>query len=161
VIRERHESDLDELVSLATRVEAVDNYPGYLPDRDFVRFLTRPEPVAAWVAVRDDVIVGHVALSPGTSKTVMALVGNDAATYVARLLVDPDTRRSGIGRALLDHACRAGRARGRPVYLDVIDRPEAAAAIALYRAEGWQEIGRAAFTLGGADLEELVFRAPT
>jgi GNAT superfamily N-acetyltransferase len=159
-IRARRDTDLDELVSLTTRVETVDNYPGYLPDGDFVRFLTRPTPLAAWVAVRDERIVGHVALNDRTSSPVMELVARDDAAYVARLLVDPDIRRAGIGRQLLDHARRAAVALGRTPFLDVVDRDAAAAAIALYRNEGWEEIGSVAFELGGMGLEELVFRAP-
>jgi hypothetical protein len=52
-IRARRDDDLDELVTIAARVSAADDYPIFFPDRDFPRFLTRPKPVAAWVAVRE------------------------------------------------------------------------------------------------------------
>lgn len=41
--------------------------------------------------------------------------------------------------------------------LDVVDTPTAAAAISLYRREGWKEVGRVRFH---ADIDELVFRSP-
>ena len=50
LIRTRTPHDMDDLVELATTVRAVDDYPVYLPDGDLVRFLTRPTPLAAWVA---------------------------------------------------------------------------------------------------------------
>jgi hypothetical protein len=50
IVRPRRSSDLDELVELAARVRAMDDYPLYLPDNDFGRFLTEPNPLAAWVA---------------------------------------------------------------------------------------------------------------
>jgi len=97
--RERRDDDLDELVAVAARVHAVDHYPIFLPHGDFARFLTRPSPVAAWVAVRDERIVGHVALNAETSGPVMRLaaelVPERRVAYVARLLVDPDARRQG------------------------------------------------------------------
>lgn len=65
-----------ELVAVAARVHAEDHYPIFLPHGDFVRFLTRASPVAAWVAVRDERIVGHVALNAETSGPVMRLAAN-------------------------------------------------------------------------------------
>ncbi len=72
--------------------------PIYLPDGDIRRFLSRPVSTAAWVAVFDDRVVGHVALNDSTSEPVMRAVdelGDDRPVlYVARLLVDPSARRS-------------------------------------------------------------------
>ncbi len=42
--------------------------------------------------------------------------------------------------------------------LDVVDTPTAAAAISLYRREGWKEVGRVRFS---ADVDELVFCGPS
>jgi len=160
-IRERREADLDQLEEVARRVRAVDGYPIYLPDDDARRFLCRPQPIAAWVAVADGRVLGHVALNASTSEPVMAAVAavdpERPAAYVARLLVAPTARRSGVGRALL------ARARGHAVEagflpaLDVVDGPNAAAAIALYRSEGWSQIARVSFRLADLDVDELVF----
>ena len=73
-IRARRDDDLDDLLSLAGRVRQTDNYPISLPDGDFVRFLTRPQSIAAWVAADGSQILGHVALSVATSRLVMELV---------------------------------------------------------------------------------------
>ena len=65
--------------------------------------------------------------------------------YVARLLVDPTSRRNGVGRLLLEHARMAALAAVRSPFLDVVDTPTGAAAISLYRDAGWDEIGRVRF----------------
>jgi GNAT superfamily N-acetyltransferase len=162
-VRARRDDDLDELVTIAARVHAADGYPIFLPDRGFARFLTRPKPVAAWVAVRER-IVGHVALNAETSRPVMALVTNLAlerpALFVARLLVDPEARRQGVGRNLLEQARRAAVDSGHCPMLHVVETPKAEAAISLYRGDGWEEVGRVPFDRSGAEVDELVFRGP-
>ena len=110
-IRERSHRDLDQLVAVTGRVHVADRYPIFLPKGDFYRFLTRPMPVAAWVAVRDGSVVGHVALNAETSRPVLQLVAElkseRPVLYIARLFVDPGAGRAGIGRELLEHARRA------------------------------------------------------
>lgn len=163
-VRARRDDDLDELVTIAGRVSAADGYPISLPDRDLARFLTRPKPVAAWVAVRDERIVGHVALNAETSRPVMALVAKLAperpALFVARLLVDPEARREGAGRSLLEQARRAAVESGHCPMLDVVETPKSEPAISLYRGDGWEEVGRVPFGRSGAEVDELVFRGP-
>lgn len=163
-IRERREGDLDDLVAVAGRVHQLDNYPIFLPDDDYIRFLSQPPPLAAWVAVRGRKLVGHVALNETTSPSVMELVEERGPTaqpvYVARLLVDPGSRRLGVGRQLLDHARRAAANAGHCPFLDVVDTPTATPAISLYRRDGWEELGRVSFELVGDEIEELVFRGP-
>lgn len=163
-IRERGDADFEQLEILALQVQASDRYPIYLPDGDVRRFLSQPASTAAWVAVFDDQVVGHVALNDSTSAPVMMAVdelGDDRpALYVARLLVAPSARRTGAGRALLDHARRQAASTGFLPALDVVDISTAAPAIALYRSEGWQEIARVSFELADLHLEEIVFVAP-
>jgi len=160
-IRQRQDADLKRLETVARRVHASDRYPIYLPDGDFRRFLTQPTPIAAWVMTEDDRIVGHVALNDATSDPVMRAVddlANDRpARYIARLLVDPNARRAGCGRMLLEHARSEAVAEGCLPVLDVVDIPTAAPAIALYRAAGWQEVARVSFDLGDMHLNEIVF----
>jgi GNAT superfamily N-acetyltransferase len=159
-IRPRHDGDLVDIVQVASRVHEVDNYPIFLPN--YARFLCRPVPLAAWVATDEDRVVGHVALNATTSPSVMQLVDEQEpaipAVYVARLLVDPGARGHEIGRRLLEHARCAALAAGCVPFLDVVDVGTAAAAIGLYRRDGWQEIGRVRFQLAGNDVDELVFR---
>lgn len=130
-----------------------------------MRFLTVPEPLAAWVAVDGGDIVGHVALYAETSLPVMRraheVVPDGSVAFVARLLVEPGRRRRGIAARLLDHARSEAMARDLVPMLDVVDTPSASAAISLYRRKGWQEVGRTTFRLpDGHDMEELVFVAP-
>jgi ribosomal protein S18 acetylase RimI-like enzyme len=165
VLRERHGEDLEALVAIAARVRARDGYPIFLPGNDFVRFLTRPEPLCAWVAEHDGRVVGHIALNSETSPPVMQLArqhGDDGGIgFVARLLVDPSARRLGHGARLLDHAKRAAIAHGLVPMLDVVATSSAAAAISLYRRAGWQEVGRTMFTTpDDQPIEELVFLGP-
>lgn len=164
-IRPRTEADLVELAEVAARVHQLDGYPIFLPGGDTRRFLERPEPVAAWIAELDGRTVGHVALNATTSKPTMELVEatepSRSPIYVARLLVDPNARRRGIARLLLDTALAAAADRGHLAYLDVVDIESAAPALVLYRRSGWTEIGRVNFDLAGEDIEELVFRAPS
>lgn len=156
----RRGDDLEALGALAGRVHEADGYPIHLTGGDVIRFLTHPEPLTAWVAVEGDRIVGHVALNPSTSVPVMGLVDelDVRAVYVARLLVDQEFRRCGVGAGLLERARRKAVVRGFVPFLDVVDTPLAAAAIGLYRREGWQEVGRVSFELVGDAVEEIVFR---
>jgi ribosomal protein S18 acetylase RimI-like enzyme len=164
-VRERRDDDLGELVAVAARVHEADGYPVFLPGGDLRQFLTRPAPLAAWVAVRDEELIGHVALNAETSRPVMQLIAEltpeRPALYVTRLLVDPGARRQGVGGKLLEHARRAAVGREHLPVLDVVDTPSAAAAISLYRREGWEEVGRVRFELLDAEIDELVFRAPS
>ena len=144
-LRDRQPDDLGQLVAIARRVRSADRYPAYLPDNDFQRFLTEPEPRAAWVAVEDRRIVGHVALNDETAPGATAVVRDAGITepvgFVARLLVDPSVRRTGIGRTLLAHALDAAVADGLVPVLDVV--ADARKAIALYESTGWVRLGSA------------------
>ena len=164
-IRQRRDADLEQLEVVARRVHVADRYPIYLPDGDFHRFLTQPASTAAWVMADDDRVVGHVALNDATSPPVMRAVADQGfdspVRYVARLLVDPDARRTGAGRALLEHARREAVATGCLPVLDVVDIPTAAPAIALYRQAGWHEVARVSFDLGDLHLNEIVFVGST
>ena len=163
-VRERRAEDLDQLVAIAERVRTSDRYPIHLPDGDFLRFLTRPQSVGAWVATQDHAIVGHVALNTETSRPVMRLardVVTGSPAFVARLFVDPDARRRGIGARLLEHARVQAVTRGYVPVLDVVDTPSATAAISLYRRVGLQEVGRTAFRLADeTETDELIFVWP-
>ena len=164
-LRDRHAGDLEDLVALAARVHEADAYPMYLPEGDLTRFLTRPEPFAAWVAVQGEQLLGHVALHSETSPPVMELIselsGERPPLYIARLMVDVDARRAGAGRRLLDRARREAVAAGCIPYLDVVEQHSESAAIALYRDEGWEEIGRVRFAFADGALDEVVFRGPS
>ncbi|HET8930139.1 MAG TPA: GNAT family N-acetyltransferase [Acidimicrobiales bacterium] len=156
---------MDELVVVARRVRETDNYPIFEPELGLAWFLTNPEPLDAWVAVGDGAILGHVALHPTATRGAMRMVAEHARStevaFVSRLLVDPMRRGQAIGARLLDHVREAARAAGRGLYLEAVDVPDGAAAMALYRATGWIELGRVRFDLLDDGTEEVVFAAPT
>ena len=159
-VRRRADVDLDALAQVVARVRAADDDPTYLPGDDDHRFLTRPEPLEAWVSRWDARICGHVALnaqpSPGATQVLLdaGIVGPLGA--IARLLVDPDVRGRGIGRALLRTARSAAVTQHRIPVLEVVETSRAA--IALYRRCGWVEVGRTSLALAdGRELRELVF----
>ncbi len=162
-IRARAAVDLTPLVDVAARVRARDGYPAYLPGGDFQRFLTRPPALAAWVVEVDGQVAGHVSLLTESHHQAMAVVRSSGITgevgVVARLLVDPRFRRRGLGARLLEQARSEAVVRGLVPVLDVV--ASATAAVGLYRARGWAEIGRCTFALpAGPSVEELVFAAP-
>ena len=141
-----------------------DGYPVYLPG-DLRSFLAAPDAIGAWVAVEDAEIVGHVALHPGRVGAVMDLAtkttGIPASRFgvVARLLVCPAARRSGIGRSLLDHAAGCALHLGLTPILDVVDRH--VPAIRLYESQGWIRLGQVTVTFGpGLSIDEFVFMGP-
>jgi len=74
-VRERTVEDLGELETIARQVRRFDGYPIFLPRNDVRRFLERPEPLAAWVAVERDSIIGHVTLNASSSAPVMQVRG--------------------------------------------------------------------------------------
>ena len=87
--------------------------------------------LAAWL---DGALVGTVQLD---------LAGQEnqpRRAEVAKLLVDPATRRRGAGRALMRRAEQAAARLGRPLL--TLDTRAGTPAEAMYRALGWHETGR-------------------
>ena len=169
IIRSRSAGDLDRCAAVAEAVYAVDGYPAYLPGQ--VRpgvlrsFLDVADAHAAWVAEEDGDIVGHVALHAHGSGPVMDLAGRatgrpaEALAVVARLLVAPQLRRSGAGRALLEVASEEATARRLWPVLDVAVFLRGA--VGLYESAGWRCAGEVSVPLpDGRVLEELVYVGP-
>lgn len=86
--------------------------------------------LAAWL---DGRLAGTVTLELVTSENQPHVAG------IQKLMVDPPARRAGIGRALLRRAEQAARAHGRRMAM--LDTRRGSAAEALYREEGWTELG--------------------
>jgi GNAT superfamily N-acetyltransferase len=165
-IRPRQVVDLGACVQLLAAVHAADGYPVNLPE-DPATFLASPELLGAWVAEEEGSgeLLGHVALRPRTSEAVMeravAASGMEAGrlAVVARLLVAPAARRRGVGRELLEVACRRAAELGRHPVLDVVT--DHAAAVALYDRAGWRRAGQVRVTFAnGQTVDELVFIGP-
>lgn len=96
--------------------------------------------LAAWL---DGALAGTVTLDLATAEN------QPHVAALQKMMVDPAARRRGIGRALLRRAEQAARAHGRRLLS--LDTRAGSAAEALYRAEGWRELGRIpGFELDGA-----------
>jgi ribosomal protein S18 acetylase RimI-like enzyme len=154
-VRPRRPEDLAACVALAAEVHRVDGYPSFLGDGGLDRFVDPEDAMATWVATLDGDVVGNVALRPRSAPPSVAAaelalgVGADQLGFVARLMVAPRARRRGIARRLLDTVEGAARHRGLVPVLDVVTRD--VAAVALYRASGWQDLGEHTFTMRNGD----------
>jgi ribosomal protein S18 acetylase RimI-like enzyme len=164
IVRPRVEAGVDELVQIAARVQHADGYPGRRP-RDLRAFLDAPDGLSAWVVEYDNCIAGHVAIHRKSLPVVMARAADalhcDAGdlAVVARLIVDPYRRRTGIGRELLETAAAAARQQGLHPILDVATHYHAA--IALYRSCGWRNVGEVTMVFAdGTELQSYVYVAP-
>ncbi len=112
-LRERFEAYI--VSSLASEIDRIPEYYDAKQQRGF------------WVALRDGALVGYFGLEPA----------GDDAFELRRMYVDPDARRIGIARRMLDYAEQQCRALGRPKM--VLSTSEVQpAALALYRATGYR-----------------------
>nr|WP_246212683.1 GNAT family N-acetyltransferase [Streptomyces abyssomicinicus] len=141
-MRRRADADLPGCVQVLRAVHDQDGYPSNWP-ADPAAWLTPPSPRAAWVAERDGLIVGHVALArPGEDDEAPGRWGDTAgAGVVNRLFVSPAARGLGLGAALLDRLTAEAAAAGLHPVLDVLATDTAA--VALYERLGWRHLGDA------------------
>jgi GNAT superfamily N-acetyltransferase len=177
IVRPRRSGDLDALLPMAVRIKAADNYPEGLASADAQElrvFLEAGSPYGAWVAVPGTAgpearnlspLAGHVVLStprPGAVTDVIRRetgLQPEAIGMVARLVVVPDWRGHGVGRALLRTATQEARRRGLLPALDTL--VSNVRARSLYESEGWRILGAARTQLGwGHELDQLVYSLP-
>ncbi len=162
-VRHRQAGDVEEVTQVAEAVRRLDGYPPRLPD-----LFAGPEVLAAWVAVDEGVVVGHVALHRTSAEPVMTLAREatgwptERLVVVARLLVAPPIRRRGVGRLLLGHAVTEAHIRDRWPVLDVA--AQFGAAIALYESCGWRRAGPVSFLFRDGttvrEADSLVYLGP-
>lgn len=117
---------------------------------------------AAWVALVDGRVTGHVSVGRVEGDLADAFVRGagrpaDRLAIVSVLFVAPSSQGTGVGGRLLDGAVAWARQRGRLPVLDAV--PSHGAALAVYRHRGWREIGAARPTWLPADEEPLLLLA--
>jgi ribosomal-protein-alanine N-acetyltransferase len=123
VLRPMQEADLDDVMAIEVRA-----YPFAWTRGIFEDCLRAGYP--AWVLWRDASILGYAVLSVAAGEG-----------HVLNVCVDPARQGEGHGRRLLRAVLHLARARGaKRLFLEV--RPSNPGAIALYRSEGFDEIGR-------------------
>ncbi|WP_201295131.1 MULTISPECIES: GNAT family N-acetyltransferase [Nocardia] len=139
MIRPRTGTDLDACVAALREVHDVDRYPELWPT-DPVGWLSPPKLLAAVVAERDGMVIGHIGLgvSGRTPQAVRDAVGTAAVVSVIRLFVVPGARRTGVGARLLAAAVGVAESRGQRAVLTV--ESGSAAAIAMYERSGWLRV---------------------
>ncbi|MDT0274692.1 bifunctional GNAT family N-acetyltransferase/NUDIX hydrolase [Blastococcus goldschmidtiae] len=163
-VRRRSDDDLPALRRLAESMLQRDGYPPRVP-HDLGRFIAAPGALAAFVAVSDGEVVGHVCVSPSGSPEVLDLarralgVPEQRLAVVARLVVARPHRRQGTARTLLAEALTEVLRLGRTPVLDVATH--LAGAIALYERAGWRRLGQVSVAISGAEpLDEYVYVGP-
>lgn len=136
VVRYDPDAHHDAVVSLLAGM-AGQAYPGALAGStpaEVSLWLVSVPMVYRFVAVVDEVVVGHVALSPGGANGLLAGLSPEA-WEVTRLFVASSGRGAGVGSALLEHAVAVGTALGGGLLLLV--GADLLAAREFYRRRGW------------------------
>ena len=169
LIRTKLPADDDACVAVMERTHALDGYPIYWPAKP-AKFLRAQGETDAWVAELDGRVVGQAALHRAEGEPVLALAQEatglpaDRFAVLARLLVHPDARGRGVGRALVRTAVQRARETGRRAVLDVLQSTTGPAR--LYESEGWTRLGPTTLdlsSLGYGDVPPLqlwVYLAP-
>ncbi|HWT84650.1 MAG TPA: GNAT family N-acetyltransferase [Myxococcales bacterium] len=98
-------------------------------------------PAWLFLAERDGQAVGAF-----LANQIVSVEKGGETLWIEELYVTPDARRTGVARALLAHALDEARRRGlRAFDLEVV--PTQAAALALYRALGFEDVPRQRMSL--------------
>lgn len=163
-IRARAAADLLRVVAMVERSLERGEYPPYRP-ADLARFLTPPDLLGAWVAEVEGVVVGHVANHATSSAEVMAAAAvatgraETELAVLARLLVEPAHRSTGVAEALVRRAEHEAHAGGRWPVLDVA--LHFTAAIRTYERLGWTRAATVTVVShGGQPFREHVYVGP-
>ena len=110
-------------------------------DRGLDAALRTGSPAWLFLAERDGRAVGVF-----LANAIASVEKGGETLWIEELYVTPDARRTGVARALLAHALDEARRRGlRAFDLEVV--PTQAAALALYRALGFEDVPRQRMTL--------------
>ncbi|MEU6439308.1 GNAT family N-acetyltransferase [Streptomyces sp. NPDC047046] len=136
-VRPRLPEDLPSAGAALVRVHASDGYP-VEGVADPVGWLLPEGLAAAWVAVVDGEVAGHV-----------AVVEAGGALVLVRLFVVREVRRGGAGEALVRAAEGFARERGRGLELEVLGKDRAA--MRLYERLGWRRGGELVHEFGAGE----------
>ena len=153
-IAPRHSAHLDRVVEALRLVHQSDRYPMAWPADPTAR-LTPDDALAAWIALSDGEVVGHVMLVEGGKVEYAAELAEAAGASVtglagvSRLFVAPAARGTGIASALVERVEDAPERRGRRLVLDVVD--DGGPAVRLYERLGWARVATGPASWTGPD----------
>jgi len=134
MVRRRRPADLAECVTALAEVHRLDGYPTRWPV-DPAGWLSPDPLLAAWVAVEDAAVLGHVVLHGNAGP-----IAERQPASVSRLFVRPGARGRRLGEALLATATEYAADRNLGLMLEVVEE-DRSAAIALYERLGWRRAG--------------------
>ena len=137
-IRARTDVDLEECARLLREVHLRDAYPMTWPAHP-AAWLAGHDQIAAWVAMLDGRLAGHVSLSAIAPSDLATHLFGGGAVKVSRLFVATAARGHGTGTALLRHAVRAARERQLRPVLEV--QADSEPAVTFYERLGWRLLG--------------------
>lgn len=164
LIRPRLDSDIPQTAAGLVRVHARDGYPVEGVSQP-AAWLTPHGLINAWVAVKSEIIIGHVAITRPTDEWAVLLwieqSGEDTGrvAVLARLFVVPEARSMAVGEGLMRAAVDYAHSQGIRLVLDVLAKDTAA--IRLYTRLGWKNIGSAVHPYGvGQQAKAFCFVAP-
>jgi ribosomal protein S18 acetylase RimI-like enzyme len=156
VIRPARPDDGPALRALDVQTWSPDVTPGGPPEPGREFFARGLEPADVLVAEVDGAVAGYVALGHPTP-----LESNRHVLHVRGLAVSPEHRGQGLGRALMEAAERAARARGaRRLTLRVLGPNTPARA--LYESCGFavEGVQRGEFLLAGSYVDDVLMALP-
>lgn len=143
-------------------VHEQDRYPIVWP-ADPALWLSPADLLMAWIAVRPQGVVGHIALV-GNGDTPDGLdPSGQPLALISRLFVTPSARRQAVGAQLLEHAQTLATQAGLALMLEVAEL-SGRAAIALYERAGWRHASSATTswtTPAGEPVAVRYYRPPT
>lgn len=154
MIAPRYAAHLDRVVEALRLVHERDRYPKAWPE-DPTAWLTPEGALAAWVALSDGEVVGHVMLVEGGKVEHAAELAEAAGVAVtglagvSRLFVAPTARGTGVAAALVERVEDAPARRGRRLVLDVVD--DGGSAVHLYERLGWVRVAAGPASWTGPD----------
>ncbi|NJK52019.1 MAG: GNAT family N-acetyltransferase [Leptolyngbyaceae cyanobacterium SU_3_3] len=116
-IQQASESDIPSLVQLMTEFYKESDFPldvQWAAD-SFLSLITSPSQGRVWIAMRRGHCIGYVVLTVRYAMEHGALAG-----YIDDLYVEPDSRRAGVGRSLIDRLFEESREQGcKRMYVEV------------------------------------------
>ncbi len=158
-VRPRNVADLPVLEAVLRAQQPESAYPVPWPLPGPVdQFIARDHELASWVALRDEIPVGHVAIQSVAEAHGLPTYEDQTRTghetvdawcrghrrpvaelaAVVTLFVAPTARRTGVGATLLDTAVRWMSRHGYAPCLEVL--PQHGRAVALYQRTGWHTV---------------------